>query len=109
MHINLIVNSGLVIGGIGNVVIRSLLGFSTLFPKLYMQTEFVQCVVLSHATRIFLQVLQFSSLIKNQHIVSYECEVSEDEGGNYLSKGPAVFYCYLPGLHPESVKKRQSL
>jgi len=32
-----------------------------------MRTEFVSCVVLSRATRVFRQVFQFSSLSKNQH------------------------------------------
>jgi len=49
-----------------------------------MWTEFVRCV-LSHATRLFLRVIRFSSLIQNQH--SEPWEWSECGRGGIASKG----------------------
>ena len=67
-------SSGTSMDGMGGVVVCPLAshlygpGFKPRLGQDHMWVEFVWCVVLSCATRVFLRVLRFSSLHKNQHV-----------------------------------------
>jgi len=85
-----------------------LAGLSPLWPGFdtnlgHMWPQFVLCVVLSHATRVFLCFFQFFPWSKI-NTVSHKCEVSVDEGGMTPVRD-LESCCYSPRLCTKGVKK----